>query len=133
MSFIVSQSKQIMGNAIERYAKKWNTPPQTMQLMFKLQGDDAVAYYLLKDFKMESELSIMDILGVKIDFKGYSLIAPAFIRKSMERIVQQYKITDPNFLSVMVVKRPEIKMYAYNQKASIGEITFEYLFGEDMK
>ena len=64
MSFIVSQSKQIMGKAIERYAKKWNTPPETMQLMFKLQGDDAVAYYLLKDFKMESELSIMDILGV---------------------------------------------------------------------
>ena len=47
--------------------------------------------------------------------------------------MQQYKIADPNFLSVMVVKRPDIKMYAYNQKASIGEITFEYLFGEDMK
>jgi hypothetical protein len=129
MSFIVSQTRQIMSRAIERYAKERGAQPEAMQLLMKMK-DDGVGYFLMRDYRLEKELTIMDILGVRVDFKGYSLIAPQFIRQSLERMVGQYNVSAGD-LSVIVTRRQEIKMYAYNQKNVIGEVTFAYLFGED--
>lgn len=130
MNPIASQTRKIMANAIDRYAKVWNAPPENIQLMLKLH-EDGIAYFLLRDYKVEKPITIMDVLGVRIDFKGFSLIAPPFIRKSMERMCGQYKVA-PSDLSVIINKRPEVKMWAYNKSQHVGEVTFEYLFGDDI-
>lgn len=129
MSFIVSQSKGIMSRAIDRYAKQKDVTPEKVQLLLNMK-DAGVGYFLMQNFRIEQELSIMDVLGVKVDFKGYSMIAPPFIRQALERMTDQYKVTAAD-LSVIITKRPDVKMYAYNAKSIIGEVTFEYLFGED--
>lgn len=131
MSFIVTQSKKIMGNAIDRYAKTWGAEPRDMGLLLRMKGESEIEYSLMRQFRIEKELSIMDILGVKIDFKGYSMIAPPFIRKSMERMCGQYNVP-PADLSVIILKPSDVKMYSYNKGNCIGEVTFEYLFGGDL-
>lgn len=85
--FILSETTKIFSKAIKRYSKKDNVLPQMVSILFSLvnkDGENELCYEICHHHHPVKIVSIMDILGVKIDLKGYSLIVPPQIKKILE-------------------------------------------------
>lgn len=130
VEFIQSEVKKIMTNCIERHAKKVGLDKTNVQLVLKLKDVNNVGYVIYENYQPKEEVSFMGVLGVKIDFKGYSLIAPPFIRKSLHRFCESESIKVEN-IRVMCLLTDDIQMYLYNSADFIKQITLEDLFNSE--
>jgi hypothetical protein len=51
--------------------------------------EDENTYQIMVDYAKVEDYSIMQVLGVRVDFLGYSKIAPPFILKSLVRFAKR--------------------------------------------
>jgi hypothetical protein len=85
--FIISETTKIFSKAIHKFGQKDNVSPENVSIILYLKGegeDREVGYKICHDFIPVKEVTIMDVLGVKFDFKGYSLLVPPQIKKIIE-------------------------------------------------
>lgn len=90
--FIVSETSKVFTKGIKRYVDKYSSEMHDVSLLLYLKSKEDVGYqvYLSGDFK--EEVTIKDILGVKMmDIKGYSVIAPPYIKKILEDLSEELK------------------------------------------
>jgi hypothetical protein len=78
----------------------------------------------------------MEVLGVKIDFLGYSKLAPPFILKSLVRFSKEHKISLDKVLVMCVTTKNEkgkndILLFVYNDNQYVETIDFDDLFREE--
>jgi hypothetical protein len=78
----------------------------------------------------------MQVLGVKIDFLGYSKLAPPFILKSLIRFSEEHKIALDKVLVMCVPTKNEkgkndILLFIYNGNDYVETINFDDLFREE--
>jgi hypothetical protein len=135
VDFINDQFTSIVRKCLEKNAKELKVPTQNLSLVFKLDNDGEVEYRIYRDYRFEKVLTFMEVLGVKIDLKGYSLFVPKFIQGSLHRIAQQDGIqkSDINII-VFFADVKDMKMMVYNKTAFAKYITMESLFDtEDIK
>jgi len=109
---ISNQAKKMMFDCCNRYAKLKSIHLSSVQLLLGLD-ENGNTYKVCEDYQPKISYDIMGVLGVKIDFLGYSQIAPPFILKSLVRLSHQYGI-DLKEVSVMCI--PEIEYYEKNGK-----------------
>ena len=132
IELIQSEFRKIVLNIINRYAKDNSLNADNVQLMLGLTGIEN-NYHVLVNYVKKKDVSIMDILGVKIDFLGYSKLAPPFIAKSLMRF--SYKL-EAN-AEVMCVKdynekgKEIINLFLYKDGDYVETIEFEDLFNEE--
>ena len=78
----------------------------------------------------------MEVLGVKIDFLGYSRLAPPFILKALVRFAQTKGI-DIDKVMVMCVptrnekNKPDVLLALYNGMDYVETLTFQDLLSEE--
>lgn len=92
LDFISSQTRQIFSKCIVRYAQKEKADQQSTALLLFLKGDgdeSEVGYKICLNHVPAYEIGIMDVLGVKIDFKGYSFFVPPQIKKILEGFMEE--------------------------------------------
>lgn len=140
IDFIKSESKKLIYNCIERESKRFGIPLEKTRLALSLDENGNNAYSLIheteeegkKDFKTLKKMSFMDVLDVKIDFKGYSLIAPPFIQKSLIRFSHELSIehTKVNAVCYPTYKKGEIAICIFNEKNYVKQIELSHLFSE---
>jgi hypothetical protein len=142
IEYIQSETREIIYNCCERYAKKKGIEIENIQLILGI-NKDGNTYSLCERFNPKEHLSINEVLGVRIDFTGKSLIAPPFIRKSLFRFAEQYKLNpiETKILCIPSINekgKPDVMLYVYkgNEKnkligSLIEEITFAKLFREE--
>jgi hypothetical protein len=92
--FIVNETKKIFSKAIQRYAKKDGIEEENVSLLLHLfdegeindegELERKVGYMICHNYAPVKSVSIMDILGVKIDLRGYSLLVPPQIKNILE-------------------------------------------------
>jgi len=100
IDFIQNESKKIIFNCLERESKKRQISLKKLILCFSLNEEGVVQYDLLlnkenngKNFiEKLANYTINEVLGVRIDFKGYGLIAPPFIQKALLRFSREKQI-----------------------------------------
>jgi hypothetical protein len=78
----------------------------------------------------------MEVLGVKIDFLGYSKLAPPFILKSLVRFSEEHKISLDKTLVMCVPTKNEkgkndVLLFVYNDNQYVQTIDFDDLFREE--
>jgi hypothetical protein len=135
IDLIQSEFRKIVLNCINKYAKNKALSVDNVQLMLGFNGIDNT-YHILENYAKKEEFSIMDVLGVKIDFLGYSKLAPPFIAKSITRFAKVLK-SEVNKVEVMcVVDKNEkgkeiINLYLYKSGQYEETIEFEDLFNEE--
>lgn len=129
---IASKTKDIMFKCCEKYAAKNKLSIDDVQLNLALElieTEDGVrfadTYFMCQDYQKKEEYDIMKVLGVMIDFVGYSKIAPPFIVKSLIRYSEEYNILFQD-VSIMCVpstyvnekgkKKSNVSLYLYNGK-----------------
>ena len=135
IDFIQSETKKIMYNCIKRYAEKKKKDISDVQLVLGLD-ENGNTYTLCEQYQPKQELDILGVLGVRIDFLGYSRLAPPFILKSLVRFSEGYNYPIENS-KVMCIPttnekgKPDVLLFVYNNNAYVDSITFADLFREE--
>lgn len=135
LDFITDRFTEITSKCLERNAKEYNAKKKDMQLVFKLDGDGEVQYLIYREYKPEKVLTFLQVLGVKIDFKGYSIFVPNFIKGALGRFCES-EIIDRDKVRVILNfdEKDNMNMWLYNNSSFVKQITLESLFDvEDMK
>jgi hypothetical protein len=90
--FIISETSKIFSKGIVRYAKKYKADEHDVSILLYIKGEDEVGYLIYVENEFKEEVTIKDILGVKvIDYKGYSVIAPPYIYRFLINFVEELK------------------------------------------
>lgn len=84
--FIVSETNKIFNKAIKRFAKKDKIEVNKVSILLDLVGDEerVVQYRVCHNYQPVKSVTIMEVLGVLIDLKGYSMLVPPQIKKILE-------------------------------------------------
>ena len=87
--FIIGETTKIFSKAINRFSKNEKQNPLNTSLILSLSKDEEkkVEYQICFEHQQLRQLSIMEVLGVKIDLKGYSLLVPPQIKKIIENFI----------------------------------------------
>jgi hypothetical protein len=88
--FIINETKKIFNKAIKRYAKKDGVAEENVSVLLHLYDEGEindegelerkVGYKICHNYAPVKSVSIMDILGVLIDMRGYSMLVPPQIK-----------------------------------------------------
>lgn len=103
--FIISETSKIFSKAIKRYAKQDGLSEDRVSVLLSLYDEGEVdektgevvrmvRYSICHDHTPVKQVGIMDVLGVKIDFKMYSVIVPPQIKNILENFERQYGSKD---------------------------------------
>jgi hypothetical protein len=123
MEIIVDKFNEIIYKACERYGKEEKLDGNKMQVLFSLDDEGEVKYSLLKEYRPFKEVTFNQILNVKIDFKGYSMIVPPFIKDTINKYSEKLSTSAQNLFVMCVIKREnEIALFLYNDKKPVEEI-----------
>lgn len=135
IDFIQSETKKMMYKCCERYAKEKGLNVEDVQLILGLD-EKGNTYTMCEDYVRKENYDIMQVLGVKIDFLGYSQLAPPFILKSLVRFSKEHDIELDKVLVMCVPTKNEkgkndILLFIYNDNKYIETINFDDLFREE--
>lgn len=133
---IQKSTKEVMLNAISRFAKEYEVKENQCQLMIKASDSNCTPMYqILVNNKWKKNVSFNEILDLKIDFLGRELIITPFISKTLRKLKkeQEDKIDFEN-INVLVYKVKEEQdyplLYFFNGVTPIKPITLDYIFGD---
>jgi hypothetical protein len=139
IDFIQSETKKMMYKCCERYARENSLNVEDVQLILGLDeglDENRNTYTICNDYVRKENYDIMEVLGVKIDFLGYSKLAPPFILKSLVRFSEKHKISLDKVLVMCVPTKNEkgkndILLFVYNDNQYVETINFDDLFREE--
>lgn len=135
IDFIQSETKRIMYKCCERYAATQKMSIENVQLVLGLDEDGENTYRVCENYQPKAHLDFKGVLGVRFDFKGYSAIAPPFIRKSLLRFSESHEIPHADVKVMCVPKneggRQDVLLFLYNKTGYVETITFPDLFREE--
>jgi hypothetical protein len=135
IDFIQSETKKMMYKCCERYSKDKGLNVEGVQLILGID-ENGNTYTICEDYVRKENYDIMQVLGVKIDFLGYSKLAPPFILKSLVRFSKEHKISLDKVLVMCVPTKNEkgkndILLFIYNDNQYVETIDFDDLFREE--
>ena len=138
IDLIQSEFRKIVLKCITRYAKDNTLNPDNVQLMLGL-NEEGNTYQIMVDYVKKEDYNIMQVLGVRVDFLGYSKIAPPFILKSLVRFAERLKKSEELEIDVevMCVKdvnekgKEIINLFLYKGGQYVETIEFADLFNEE--
>jgi hypothetical protein len=134
IDFISEKFTEISSKCLERNAKEYNAKKINMQLVFKLNKESEAEYLIYKDYQPQKNISFMEVLGVKLDFKGYSLFVPKFIKGALERFCEEENIDKDKVRVVLNFNADnDLLLFLYNNNEFVKQVELESLFdGKDM-
>jgi hypothetical protein len=134
LDFITEKFTELTSKCLDRNAKEYNAKKKDMQLVFKLDSEGDVQYLIYREYKPEKVVTFLQVLGVKLDFKGYSLFVPNFIKGALGRFCESDKIDKDKVRVILNFdERNNMNMWLYNNSSFVKQITLDSLFDtEDM-
>ena len=102
--FIINETKKIFNKAIKRYAKKDGIEEKNVSVLLHLfdegeindegELERKVGYKICHNYAPVKSVSIMDILGVLIDMRGYSMLVPPQIKNILLGFEEELSSSD---------------------------------------
>lgn len=103
--FIISETGKIFSKAIKRYAKRDGLSDERVSILLGLYDEGEidertgelvriVRYDVCHDHTPAERVTIMDVLGVKIDLRMYSVIVPPQIKNILEGFEKRFGSRD---------------------------------------
>ena len=137
IDFIQSEFSKIVIKCINKYAKDNKLSPDNVQLRLGL-NEEGNTYNIMVDYAPKKQMTIMEVLDVRIDFLGYSKLVPPFIIKSLIRFSERLKKSEELELDVEVIcvkdlnekGKEMINLFLYKGGQYVETIEFSDLFNE---
>lgn len=125
---IIGKFNEIVYRACERYAKEENVGTEGIQVLFSMDEQDDVKYQIAKNYAPIKDVTFNQILNVRIDFKGYGMIVPEFIKRTILMYADEYK-TRPQELFVMAQPKTikDVTLFMYEGKKYKEQIKLDEL------
>jgi hypothetical protein len=101
--FIINETKKIFNKAIKRFSKNDKVEQEQVSILLYLKEEDGemvTGFKVCHHHQPVRDTKMMEILGVLIDLKGYSMLVPPQIKKIIE-----------NFQSELQSKNVEVCVY----------------------
>jgi hypothetical protein len=141
VDFIAKEFGKISEKCIVKYAELTKSKAEEIQLVMSLDAKSENRYSVMKNYKKISvkdiegndtypftSISFLNVLGVKIDFKGYSLVAPPFIKQSIKNFADDLQCS-PNQIFVWVIfdgEKTVLRLFKLGEY--VKDINFDELF-----
>lgn len=131
--FIVNETKKIFSKAIKKFSKKDGIDIREVSILLHLQEEDGE---MITGFKVchhhlpVRETKMMEILGVLIDLKGYSVLIPPQIKKILENF--EIELNSKRVEVCVYLDREddsEVRYFLYN----CGTLSKEFLLQDVLK
>lgn len=88
--FIIDETQKIFCKSIKRYANDLKKENQEISIMLYIkQDEEEVGYKICVNNNPVQTVTIKDVLNVKFDIKGYSLIVPPYIKQFLNDFEKQ--------------------------------------------
>jgi len=127
--FIVNETKKIFNKAIKRFAKNDKVEQEEVSILLYLKEEDAerhTAYKICHHHVPVRDSRIMEILGVIIDIKGYSMLVPPQIKKIIENFETELKSTAVEVCVYLNREDDdEVRYFLYNDGAFVKEFLLQ--------
>lgn len=127
--FIINETKKIFSKAIKRFSKDDKVEQEEVSILLYLKEEEderKTAYKVCHHHIPVRDSKIMEILGVRIDLKGYSLLVPPQIKKIIENFETELKSTS---IEVCVYldreDDDEVRYFLYNDGAFVKEFLLQ--------
>jgi len=104
--FIVEETTEIFKKAIKKRAEKNKIDENKVSILLSLSKDEEreVEYTMCEEYQPVKKVGILEVLGVKFDFKRYSYFVPPQIKKILEGFEEELGSKD---IEVGVFLNPE--------------------------
>ena len=127
--FIVGETTKIFNKAIKRFSKTDKIESEEVSILLYLkeeEGEREVGYKICHHHQPVRETKIMEILGVKIDLKMYSIIVPPQIKKILENFETELSSKEVEVCVYLSREEEnEIRFFLYNQGTLLSEFKLE--------
>ncbi len=126
VDFIIEKFNEIVSKACSRYGQEQSVEADKIQVLFRLGDENEVEYFILKEYKEIQKVTFNNILNVRIDFKGYSMIVPPFIQKVLLKYSEEMNL-EPNKLSVICIPQSNsrVVLCLYSEKNFVKQVNIE--------
>ena len=134
IDFILEKFTDITLKCLDKNSKAFGVDKKNVQLVFKLDASEEVTYLVMNNYQPQRVLTFLEVLGVKLDFKGYSLFVPKFIKGALIRFCEEHTI-EKNKVSVVISGdgKGKLILWLYNGNQPVKQVELESMFdGEDM-
>jgi hypothetical protein len=129
IDYILEKFTDITSKCLERNAKENGCTKKDMQLVFKLGSSGEAEYLIYKQYQPIRVLSFLEVLGVKLDFKGYSLFVPNFIKGALNRFCEEHKIATENVRILLSFdEKDRMVLWLYSSNQYVKQFQLEELF-----
>lgn len=107
--------KKIMLTGIRKYAKIYEVEPKNIQIFVKDKPNGSVTFQICKEFKVQEEVSFLQIMDKKMDMFQYEALASPYLKKSLEMYAQNTNdlLSNVNCFIMMPVEN-QIGLAFYN-------------------
>lgn len=134
VDFILEKFTSIATNCLQKNAKELGVDKTNVELTLRFGRGGEVEYLLMKEYAPTKVLTFLQVLGVKLDFKGYSLFVPKFIKGALNRFCDKHTIAKDKVAVMMFLTiKNELMLFLYDGTKPIEIVELESLFdSEDM-
>ena len=131
LEFILNETQKIFTKAIKRYAKETKGEEDFTSILLRLEmigGDKQVVYDYCYEGVDKKRVTIKEILNVKIDMKGYSVLVPPHIRKFL--LDFETELNSKEIAVAIYLNREDdetVRVFLYRRSEFIREVCLEHL------
>jgi hypothetical protein len=132
--FIIAETSKIFTKGVRRYVDKYKCEEHDASILLYLKGEEEVGYQVYVDNVFKEEVSIKDILGVKvIDLKGYSVIAPPYIYNFLNAFASELNTKKVDVSIYLNEEGDGVRFFLYREGALVREVYLKNLIGSKIE
>lgn len=127
--FIINETNKIFTKAINNFSKADKIEKEEVSILMFLKGEGEereVGFKVCHHHLPAREVTMMNILGVRIDLKGYSILVPPQIKKiieDFEKSIGSNKIEISVYLNRE--EEDEVRYFLYNDGTLLKEVKLQ--------
>ena len=126
-----TQTKNVMKNAIIRYAEENKVDKKRIQLLIYTDNPELdPKYKILKDNKEFKKVSFNELLNVKLDFLGREILATPFISNTIKRLMTESNCEYKEVNVLAYLLNENINLFFFVGTKANKPLSFNYLFNE---
>lgn len=129
----MSETSKVFTKGIKRYVDKYGSEMHDVSLLLYSKSKEDVGYQIYLGGEFKEEVTIKDILGVKLmDLKGYSVIVPPYIKKILDDLCEELKSNKVDITVYLNSDGDDVRFFLYESGKLQKEVFLNELIAKSI-
>ena len=125
---IFGKTQKIMKTGISKYSKELEITKESTQILVTSDEANGVDYTICESWKPNFKVSFKDIMDVRVDLLGFEMMAPPFLRKSVDMYANYYDTLPKEINLFIFEKNDKVGVAVYDKTVFKEAISLEKQF-----